>query len=207
MKFIDLTGKRFGKFIVIERDKSLVQPSGQTKTRWKCLCECGNVKIVTGSNLKRGNVKSCGCYAKENPSHTTHGFSKTRIYHEWKGIIARCYNPNTTRYSDYGGRGITVCDEWREDFKKFLEWSAKNGYSENLTIDRIDNNKGYSPDNCRWTTRLIQANNKRNNHRITYNKETHTLSEWSRILNIDYKKLYNRLFTLNWNVERAFSTP
>lgn len=136
-----------------------------------------------------------------------HGLKNTRLYRIWLGMKDRCNNPNTSRYLDYGGRGITVCDEWNDDFKSFYDWSMSHGYSDILTIDRIDNDKGYSPDNCRWVTMLIQANNSRHNHNITYKGETHSLSDWSRILGLSFHLLSNRINRYGWSVENAFETP
>ena len=119
----------------------------------------------------------------------------------------RCNNPKTPRFKDYGARGIKLCDEWQHDFKAFYDWSMSHGYEEHLTIDRIDNDKGYSPDNCRWVTALVQGNNSRHNHFITYNGETHSMTEWSRILNLSFHLLSNRINRYGWSVERAFETP
>ena len=119
----------------------------------------------------------------------------------------RCFNPNTPRYKDYGARGITVCDEWKDDFKSFYDWSMSNGYSDDLTIDRINNDGNYEPSNCRWVTQMIQANNSRHNHNITYKNETHSLSDWSRILGLSFHLLSNRINLYGWGVERAFETP
>ena len=119
----------------------------------------------------------------------------------------RCNNQNCERYEDYGGRGIQVCDEWKDDFKSFYDWAMNNGYEEHLTIDRINNNGNYEPGNCRWVTNIVQANNSRHNHCVTYKGETHSLSEWSRILNLPFHLLSNRINSYGWSVERAFETP
>ena len=134
--------------------------------------------------------KECSIKSKTLKA-TTHGLSKTRLYREWAGIISRCENKSSTSYSRYGEVGISVCYEWH-DFECFCEWSLLNGYSDNLTIDRINNDKGYQPDNCRWSTIIEQANNKSTNIFITYENETHTLTEWSRIYNINKDCLYAR---------------
>ena len=161
----DLTGQRFGRLLVIRHEGST-----NTEAIWRCLCDCGKQVIVRGSSLRRGHTKSCGCLRDEIVSkiQTTHKKTKTRLYNVWTHIKARCYNPTHHAYKNYGERGITVCDEWKNDFPKFYEWAIANGYDENApkgqcTIDRIDNDKGYSPDNCRWVDIKTQNKNKRKN--------------------------------------------
>lgn len=119
----------------------------------------------------------------------------------------RCNNPNTERFKDYGARGIKVCDEWEHDFQAFYDWSMSHGYEEHLTIDRINNDGNYEPSNCRWTTQLVQGNNCRHNHLITYKGETHSMSDWARILGVSFHLLSNRINRYGWDVERAFETP
>ena len=206
-RFNDLTGMKFGRLTVIDRDDDYVSPKGYHSTAWKCQCECGNFTTVRAIYLKNGATRSCGCLRIEHPNHTTHGKSNTRIYAIWKGMLVRCYNTNDINYDRYGGRGITVCDEWRCDFESFYEWSIRNGYNEYLTIDRADNDKGYSPDNCRWVTNKVQQNNKGNNHLITYLGRTMTLSQWADETGIGYHKLKDRVNRCGWDVDRALSTP
>ena len=126
-------------------------------------------------------------------SYEKHGLSRTPLHRVWRLMKTRCYNPHHDRYKDYGGRGITVCDEWRENFIAFYEWSISNGYSQGLQIDRINNDGPYAPDNCRWTTRKVQANNRRTNHPITFMGETHTIKEWSEITGIHQNTIRARL--------------
>lgn len=197
----DLTGKRFNKLVVLYRDEN----GKGGKSRWRCLCDCGTETTVSGTNLKTGAVKSCGCL--RHMKHDTHHLSNTRLYRIWHMMKNRCYLKNHHAYSDYGARGITVCAEWKDNFEAFYTWAISNGYSENLTIDRIDNNGSYSPTNCRWATRKEQVNNRRSCVLITYNGETKNLMQWCELLNLPYKLIHQRMRLKNISFEEAISIP
>lgn len=186
----NLTGKRFGRLYVICFDH--MKKGG--KAFWKCACNCGNISIVNQSALLSGVTISCGCYKNEifKERVTTHGLSRTPLYKVWTGMRQRCENRNANEYQNYGGRDIQVCDEWK-DFENFNKWAALNGYEHGLTIDRIDNDEGYRPDNCRWTDRITQGNNRRICRYITYAGNTHTIAEWARLFNINYSTLYDHI--------------
>jgi len=150
----DITGLTFGRLTVTDK-----LPGG----RWLCSCECGNKKSVVKSHLVNGVTRSCGCLARELSSvrGKIHGMTDTRLYRAWKNMRNRCCSPSTDKYEDYGGRGITVCAEWANSSKSFIDWALANGYADNLEIDREDNNSGYSPNNCRWVTRSLNTVNQR----------------------------------------------
>ena len=203
MKFKDLTGIKFNRLTVLKFSHRELR-NNKWRYYWLCKCECGNEILIDRDNIKQGKQKSCGCYEKENPSRKTHGYSKTRIYRIYNDIKNRCYYENDKYYNIYGGREIIMCDEWLNDFMTFCNWAIKNGYKENLSIDRIDVNGNYEPNNCRWITNKEQANNTRKNHFVTYNNETHTLKEWSEILNINYGTLKSRI-KRGWDIHKAFN--
>lgn len=205
-KLIDLTGQRFGRLTVIERAEDYISPKAQPQPAWLCRCDCGNIRTIVGHALRSGHTNSCGCIASEKArvlgNTSTHGLSKTRLHKLWRGMKDRCYNPKCPSYPHYGNRGITVCEEWEQDFKAFYDWAMGNGYQEGLSIDRIDNDKGYSPDNCRWTTIAIQNRNKRNLRYVTINGITKTLAEWCRHYNVSSSIVYQRIRN-GWTPEEA----
>lgn len=199
----DLTGERFGKLIVISRAENK-----SSKTRWLCECDCGNRKIINSSDLVTGKTTSCGCYKREKilKQNITHNKSDTRLYNIWCGMKQRCDYKENNRYYLYGGKGIKVCEEWKE-FHNFYNWSMKNGYKDDLSIDRIDNSKNYDPENCRWVNPKVQGNNTVRNILIEYKGTQKTLSLWCDELNLPYHTIYARIHRLNWEIERVFSVP
>lgn len=199
----DITGRQYGRLTVI----GLSYKEGHT-VYWDCLCSCGNrIKVRTGS-LQSGNTKSCGCLKLERIGNLNkkHGLSKTKLHRVWAGMHERCYRKEHKSYAYYGGRGITVCEEWH-NFIKFRDWAIANGYREGLTLDRINVNGVYCPENCRWVSHIEQSRNTRRNRYVTYNGETHCIAEWATLLHIDMHTLLYRLTRYKWPVEKAFTTP
>lgn len=202
--FRDLTNLRFGKVTVVgfsNMDKN-------NKARFLCRCDCGKEFVVIGASLLSGNTRSCGCLKKEQwlKQRTKHGLSKTTLYPIWGEIIQRTKNKKNRDYKNYGGRGIKVCKEWEENFKSFYEWSIKNGYKKGLSIDRINVNGDYCPENCRWATPKEQGRNTRKNQKISFGGETHCISEWAEILNIKDNILRFRI-KRGWTISRALTQP
>lgn len=186
-RFKDLVGQRFGRLTVVKfygKDK-------HSHNLWLCKCDCGNEKIVATSDFKRTN--SCGCLARELTvkRNTTHGKTHDRLYRVYNHIKDRCYRKTSRGYPYYGARGIKMCEEWLNYFTKFYEWATNNGYKDGLTIDRIDVNSDYTPENCRWVGWVTQQNNKQNTIWITYNDITQSLAQWCKELNINYLHAYH----------------
>lgn len=182
-----------------------------SKQIWLFECICGNTYEGQLTLVKSGRVKSCGCFRSETTrkigqERKTHKLTHHRLYNIWCGIKKRCYNKKHIAYSNYGGRGITLCDIWKFDFQEFYDWAIENGYQDDLSIDRIDNDGNYEPSNCRWATDLEQSQHKRTNKLITYNNKTQTYSQWDRELGFPRGKLRKRL-TSGWTIEKAIRTP
>lgn len=186
----DITGQRFGRLTVAGFDHT----DQHRNSYWLCECDCGNKTVVTRGGLTSGNTTSCGCYNRERVSEstTTHGMSKTLLYKVWKDMHTRCENKNGDTYHRYGARGICVCSEWGT-FENFRDWALETGYKQGLTIDRIDNDRGYSPSNCRWVNWSVQGNNRSTNHIVEYAGRRHNIMEWTKILGINYSTLWARI--------------
>lgn len=199
-KINDLTGQRFGRLIALYPTEKRVN----RHVVWHCKCDCGKYKDVDSLSLTQGATTSCGCFAIEmlTKRNTVHGDYNTRLYRIFSGMISRCKYPSATEYKDYGGRGITVCDEWKE-YNNFKQWAMSSGYTDKLTLERNDVNGDYCPENCRWATMDEQRNNKRNSHFLTYNGVTKTMAQWANLLGINYRTLRSRINTLGWSIEDA----
>ena len=191
MGVIDITGQRFGKLLVVKR----VANDKADNAQWLCKCDCGNTTIAKGRDLRSGHVRSCGCLQKETAGHMARAraygeaFAEYHFDHRlrmiYHSIKARCYNPHNAEFANYGGKGITMCSEWNNDIKSFYFWAMKHGYKSSLTIDRIDNSKGYSPSNCRFASRAEQNRNTTRNNRVDVgNGETITTAEAARIVGV-----------------------
>ena len=199
----NLIGQTFGRLTVIAEGKTRESNNKRKQYYWLCQCSCGSQpKEINQNSLLSGEIISCGCYHSEHNHEYgfKHGMSHTRIYTIWSGMIQRCCNPNAKNYPRYGGRGVTVCEEWKE-FKKFYEWSKISGYSDNLTIERLDNNGNYCPENCTWITKQKQMRNTRRNHYIKYNDEELTLTEWARKFDMNVETLR---YQVNHNNFKSF---
>jgi hypothetical protein len=206
---IDIRGQRFGRLVAISPTK-LRRGSGNVV--WWVVCDCNEYLLIAAHTLRNGHTQSCGCWQRERVSElfTTHGMLGTPEYTVWKSMIARCHNPNTNNYEDYGGRGIQVCDRWRESFENFYEDMGPRPRGEDgvlWTLDRIDCNGPYSPDNCRWADLETQNNNKNDTHWVEFRGEKLSVAQWERKLGMPPNTLSKRLNTYGWPIERALTTP
>lgn len=203
----ELTGTRFGKLVVVTGIRRV-----NGTPAWRCRCDCGTESVVITGDLRSGNSRSCGCGQRKAAAKvcrqrsTTHGWTGARLYNIWHGMILRCYYKTQISYARYGGRGITVCDEWRHDFRTFRDWALANGYAANLTIDRRDNDGNYHPDNCRWITIQKQQCNRSTSRIIEWNGKRQAISEWARETGIRSTSIRYRLF-VGWPLERVFTEP
>lgn len=207
--FIDLTGQRFGRLTVIE-----LTGRHDWRLRWRCACDCGTIKIVGGDPLRTGRTKSCGCLGREHaanfgsitrPLNTRHGMDGTKEYRAWHSMIQRCYNPRCIGYARYGGRGIAVCDAWRTSFPAFFADMGR-APSPVHSLDRIDNDSGYEPGNCRWALSKRQGRNRSTNRTLTHDGLTLTLAEWSERTGITYPTICKRL-RIGWSPDKVLTEP
>ena len=182
----DMTGMKFGRITVVCKDAET--PIRKDKSsRWMCRCECGTVKSISRGQLLAGETNSCGCLRKEK---LTKKYPRSgRLYQCWCDMKNRCSNPHVEDYDHYGGKGITVCPEWENDYAAFYEWAMANGYKSNLTLDRMDSDGNYCPENCRWTTPAVQTNNRVVTRYLDINGVTKPRSEWAKELGISYRKM------------------
>lgn len=209
-KRADLVGQRFGRLVVEE-----YAFTKNNRAYWKCKCDCGNYTEVPTYSLKYGNTTSCGCYRLERVVEAkadSHKYSgsytsghRPRLYWTWLNMIRRCEDPKAPDYYRYGALGISVCEEWH-NLPTFLEWASSHGWEEGLTIDRIDNNGNYCPENCRWVDISIQSNNKRTNVFLEFNGKKQTIANWARELGISPHLIYSRI-KAGWTVEDALTKP
>lgn len=193
-KRISYIGLRSGRLVVID-EKQAPKGSSSYHKMAVCKCDCGNIIEVRGTRIANKTIQSCGCIAIEKHTKrlTKHKMYGTRIYRIWSGMKARCFRKALPEYSRYGGRGITVCKEWKNDFETFHQWAMANGYREDLTIDRINNNGNYEPTNCRWVTSKEQSRNTSKNKLLKYKGETHCASYWAEKIGLNYRTLLTRL--------------
>lgn len=187
----DLVGQKFGRILVISRD----HVDKNRHVYWKCLCDCGVETVIASSSLLNGRTRSCGCLAREltSKTHFKHGMKNTRLYGIWSKMKERCNDTENPKFARYGGHGISVCEEWQKSFISFKDWALAHGYKDNLSIDRINNDGNYEPSNCRWADAITQANNTSANRRITIDGETHTITEWERIMGYKHGVIFARL--------------
>lgn len=217
---LELAGKRFGKLVAIEKTDERYRKN----VLWKCKCDCGNEVLVIASRLTSGHTKSCGCLIKESiknvakayresssykppKSRRTHGEAGTTLYKLWTSMKERCNNKNAENYKYYGEKGVKLCGEWNKNYESFRDWAIENGYAEGLTIDRINPEDGYTPENCRWATIEEQANNKTTNRYITIDGITKTLAQWAKESGNNYQTIWRRIAKNGWDEKRAIFTP
>lgn len=195
-KKVDATGQQYGRLTAISPTQKRTKGGGVV---WLFACSCGKQKEAPLNSARSGLIKSCGCLSKP------HGMKRTRIYNIWVDMRQRCTNPKYTEFHLYGGRGITVCREW-DDFLTFYKWAKESGYSDTLSIDRIDVNGNYCPGNCRWATPKEQALNTRRTVKVSIGDETKLLGEWCKIYNIAPCTVYRRMRQYGWGLEKAITT-
>lgn len=203
MKLIDLTGQRFTRLEVVQR---AISNTASGKPRWVCFCDCGKAVEVAGLSLRNGDTRSCGCLQKEKAreAQIKHGGCDTTEYCTWANMLGRCRSDSFTGYYNYGGRGIEVCERWL-NFENFLKDMGKKPSPEH-SIERIDNDGNYCPENCKWATRAEQSINKRNNKWISIGEKTKVLTHWLKELKMDPATFYQRL-NKGWGEVESLTTP
>lgn len=198
-------GQKFNRLTVVEKSHT----NAHKEVVWECLCDCGKTTFVTAHNLVSGHTRSCGCLAIERAkeANTTHGETGNKLYRAYSNMMTRCYNPKYKFYRAYGGRGISVCEEWRGEhgYENFSAWAKQNGYDRSLTLDRINVDGEYSPQNCRWATMKQQQNNRTNNATYEYNGEVKTMAEWAETLGVSYGRLQAMLWKKKLPMSEAVS--
>lgn len=199
----NLIGHNFGRLAVLGKSENR---NKECRRLWICSCSCGNLVCVDTKSLTTGSTTSCGCYRREKHKRliTKHGESKSKLYYVWNDMKSRCTDTNADQYKDYGGRGISVCDEWKSSYEAFRDWAIGSGYVDGLTLDRIDVNGDYNQSNCRWVNMKTQSNNKRNNRVVKYNGQSHTISEWSELTGIRKETLLYRI-NAGWDIHEAMT--
>jgi len=195
-----MTGKVFGRLTVL---KETDERSNGGAIKYLCRCECGNLKIISGTALRSGVTISCGCYNHDVITKFGKSVYKEKLYSVWNGIKNRCRNPNDRAYKNYGGRGITICRQWEKDYQIFREWAFENGYKNGMWIDRIDNDGPYSPENCRWSTSKEQSKNKRTSVFVMYKGKRMNLADAAEQSGIKWSTLRRRI-NLGWDESRLF---
>lgn len=202
-KFVDLTNHRFGRWSVLER-----AASAGRRTMWTCRCSCGTTRAVEASNLRNGLSSSCGCLMRQRAreANRTHGLTGTPEHRSWKSMISRCTQPSSRDFADYGGRGISVCARWRSSFANFFEDMGPRP-SLGHSLDRIDVNGDYEPENCRWANAKEQARNRRTSHVVTFLGRSMSLAEACEAAGLPYGLVHDRISTLGWPAAVALSTP
>lgn len=192
-------GMKFGRLTVIG-----FKHKGK-KWYWECNCECGGKVVQQAYAIRNGHTLSCGCYQKERASEAnlTHGQTETRLYRIYNGMKNRCYNEKQSNYRNYGARGIHICEKWLNNFQAFYDWAVSNGYADDLSIDRIDNTKGYSPDNCKWATRAEQQRNTTRNNLFTYAGRTQTITDWAKERGLNFHTVEHRIHRKGMSVKDA----
>ena len=204
MRLIDLSGQRFGKLTVINR-----APNHRGRTMWNCICDCGNKSIISACHLRSGHSTSCGCYKAENMSSlfSIHKMTNTPLYRMYRNMLNRCYYKGSDHYESYGARGITVCDEWKTGFEAFYQWAVNHGYENGLSIDRVDVDGNYCPENCRFIPINEQAYNKQDTRYVNYNGELLPLAKVAEAVGIDSGTIAARMDRWGWSEQDAINTP